>query len=1012
MPEISAGFKVYDNEPIDDRMRKGTLAGRDAIGVNYRYWTLRTAVWNDTPANNGWYELTKGHVDTNLANNLNWKKDNSSSLTEADVSAMIKLEAQLADYTNTDTEGVVANITTIAPAIDAIKNAWNGRLSDFNNLLQTLQISYDPAAIPTLTGDGQLVSKKHLEDYVANVNAKGLHPPVADITALKALDTTDPALYPDNWLISVGADSTFGFDRESTATADDIDVIAPTTGVGRWIRTNQNASFPTGTDKQILQYDAQGGLVAVNNPALLKTDSNGNTYVLPTKNPGSGPHTIALTTDIVPFNDSHLAPKTLTGLTTNLTTTVKTNLVNAINELKTELAGKGTLSPEDINTFAELNSLVADQDLATQSWVYSISGLLDNLQTTDKTSLVNAINEVKSLIGTGGTGNGESFVVTVTKLAHGYTSTQLNKPFNWYHAPAKADTAENAEFRGFLIEIPDGDTLKLVTAGEIDITGWGLTANRTYYLDPVNAGGLIAYTYAEVQALTSGFVRPVLNTLSETRGEVLRMIGYEATIPEDTGNQGSEVTDSTINGNIIVNGGEVKVFDDTQVIKEGDPRLTDSRTPKAHTHTLVQITDAGTSAKLNVPITGNAGSGEVVKGNDTRLTDSRTPKPHTHTIGEIEYLAGQLDSKANLVGGVIPKSEISLNTDDVSEGSTNKYFTNARVRVATLAGYIKALTAVPITETTTVMEAIAILEKAIEEAGSFPVGTNPQILRYDANGNVIAGDNFNVPYRASPGSGVYFTDETAGESGIIDWTESDNRFYFTAKGLSAYLDMNVDGRIAMLSDIVNYLTAAQKAAITSANSPSGSNPFATKADLESGSSGSVKILPNPSALTVGNPVNNKSALAKSDTGFNAEFVGFVIAADATNMTVAGPGSWVDISAWGLAANEEYFLTAAGGISTTKPTTGIAKAVLLTTSTSVGQVLGHPGTKAGTGGGTTEPPTVNTSDGTVLNIDMATYQPGYALVAHPTDPNILVFAQATTTQNPDGSFDYTLDANIS
>ena len=43
----------------------------------------------------------------------------------------------------------------------------------------------------------------------------------------------------------------------------------------------------------------------------------------------------------------------------------------------------------------------------------------------------------------------------------------------------------------------------------------------------------------------------------------------------------------------------------------------------------------GTAAALDVPATGNASSSEVVKGNDSRLSDSRTPTAHTHTKSEI-----------------------------------------------------------------------------------------------------------------------------------------------------------------------------------------------------------------------------------------------------------------------------------------------------------------------------------------------------------------------------------------
>lgn len=57
--------------------------------------------------------------------------------------------------------------------------------------------------------------------------------------------------------------------------------------------------------------------------------------------------------------------------------------------------------------------------------------------------------------------------------------------------------------------------------------------------------------------------------------------------------------------------------------------------PSQHTHTLSQVTDAGTAARLNAPVSGNAGSGEVVKGDDSRLSDSRPPASHQHSWSEV-----------------------------------------------------------------------------------------------------------------------------------------------------------------------------------------------------------------------------------------------------------------------------------------------------------------------------------------------------------------------------------------
>lgn len=53
-----------------------------------------------------------------------------------------------------------------------------------------------------------------------------------------------------------------------------------------------------------------------------------------------------------------------------------------------------------------------------------------------------------------------------------------------------------------------------------------------------------------------------------------------------------------------------------------------------HSHTLSDVSDAGTSASYDVPAAGDAGVGEVVVGNDTRLTDARTPSAHAASHGE------------------------------------------------------------------------------------------------------------------------------------------------------------------------------------------------------------------------------------------------------------------------------------------------------------------------------------------------------------------------------------------
>ena len=53
----------------------------------------------------------------------------------------------------------------------------------------------------------------------------------------------------------------------------------------------------------------------------------------------------------------------------------------------------------------------------------------------------------------------------------------------------------------------------------------------------------------------------------------------------------------------------------------------------------------GTAAQLDVPASGNAASGQVVKGGDTRLSDARTPTSHTHTASAITDFSSAADAR-------------------------------------------------------------------------------------------------------------------------------------------------------------------------------------------------------------------------------------------------------------------------------------------------------------------------------------------------------------------------------
>ena len=81
----------------------------------------------------------------------------------------------------------------------------------------------------------------------------GMKTGVQDLAALKALDTTNSTNYPDTVLILVETLGLYRLDRQSSTTNDDNFVIAPTVGVGRWLKISNSL-----TDHNLMN-SKQGG---------------------------------------------------------------------------------------------------------------------------------------------------------------------------------------------------------------------------------------------------------------------------------------------------------------------------------------------------------------------------------------------------------------------------------------------------------------------------------------------------------------------------------------------------------------------------------------------------------------------------------------------------------------------------------------------------------------------------------------------------------------------------------
>ena len=144
------------------------------------------------------------------------------------------------------------------------------------------------------------------------------------------------------------------------------------------------------------------------------------------------------------------------------------------------------------------------------------------------------------------------------------------------------------------------------------VAGTGLTGGT------INSSGTIAHQAVPTTGLTSvGFPSAIS---IDTLGHIASLTG-DATAGDarDTLGLGDSATKT-----VGTTSGTVCAGDDS--------RLSDPRTPTAHTQALSTITDAGTSASLDVASSGDATSSQVVKGNDSRLTDARTPVAHSANL--------------------------------------------------------------------------------------------------------------------------------------------------------------------------------------------------------------------------------------------------------------------------------------------------------------------------------------------------------------------------------------------
>lgn len=113
-------------------------------------------------------------------------------------------------------------------------------------------------------------------------------------------------------------------------------------------------------------------------------------------------------------------------------------------------------------------------------------------------------------------------------------------------------------------------------------------------------------------------------------------------------------TIKTINNESLLGSGNITIEGGKQ--EQADWNQTDNR----EVNYIKNKPTLGSAAALNVALYGNASETEVVRGDDTRLTDSRTPTSHTHSVSQISDFP------------IIP-TKLSNLTDDLGSNPTHTH---------------------------------------------------------------------------------------------------------------------------------------------------------------------------------------------------------------------------------------------------------------------------------------------------------------------------------------------------
>lgn len=175
------------------------------------------------------------------------------------------------------------------------------------------------------------------------------------------------------------------------------------------------------------------------------------------------------------------------GLSTNDYTTEEKDKLAGVAAGATANSADSTLMSRANHTGTQAASTISDFSATARAQVEAMLVAGDNVTLTP--SGTGASRQI-TVVATGGGGSGESVKFTREQEAHGLEAGRVVQSGASGFEYAQADSAANVQRILGVIESVTTDAMVVVSSGAIDVTGWGLTANTTYFLSAASAGVL------------------------------------------------------------------------------------------------------------------------------------------------------------------------------------------------------------------------------------------------------------------------------------------------------------------------------------------------------------------------------------------------------------------------------------------------------------------------------------------------------------------------------------------